>query len=356
MERGALGMSGAALGSGSFVGKGIVSKLSKFSQEVPISSSSGKTKICQVRAVSTDSSKTGHRGRREQNVDGEFYVDRSCIDCDTCRWMAPDVFRRAGEQSAVYNQPSTPESRLRSLQALVSCPTGSIRTVTPSKDVLQAQDTFPLPIHEDLRGVYHCGFHSEKSFAASSYFIQRQDGNILVDSPRFSERLAKRLEELGGVRYMFLTHKDDVADHKRWQKRFNCERILHAIEVVPDTAEVEMKLEGTGPWTLGDDVELIFTPGHTRGHVCLFLKDRGAMFSGDHMGASMENEMFLDTVHNWFSVEKQLESFEALTSYNFTWLLPGHGRRLKFQDVDEKNAAIRKVVNDHRGLSSGRWN
>ncbi|XP_015064361.1 uncharacterized protein LOC107009532 [Solanum pennellii] len=27
--------------------------------------------------------------RRPQNVSGEFFVDHTCIDCDTCRWMAP---------------------------------------------------------------------------------------------------------------------------------------------------------------------------------------------------------------------------------------------------------------------------
>lgn len=31
------------------------------------------------------------------------------------------------------------------------------------------------------QGVYHCGYHSEKSFAATSYFITRPEGNILVD-------------------------------------------------------------------------------------------------------------------------------------------------------------------------------
>jgi glyoxylase-like metal-dependent hydrolase (beta-lactamase superfamily II) len=32
-------------------------------------------------------------------------------------------------------------------------------------------------------------------------------GNVLVDSPRFNPALAKRIEELGGVKYIFLTHK-----------------------------------------------------------------------------------------------------------------------------------------------------
>ncbi len=43
--------------------------------------------------------------RRSENVSGNFYVDSTCIDCDTCRWMAPEIFNEVGEQSAVYHQP-----------------------------------------------------------------------------------------------------------------------------------------------------------------------------------------------------------------------------------------------------------
>ncbi|BBN04495.1 hypothetical protein MPTK1_3g05150 [Marchantia polymorpha subsp. ruderalis] len=312
----------------------------------------------QVRAVSTESTTSrGLRGRREENVDGDLYVDRSCIDCDTCRWMAPEIYSRVGEQSVVHKQPATPEERLRALQALVSCPTGSIRTLTPSKDVLQAQETFPLCIDEDLPGVYHCGFHSDKSFGAASYFIQRPEGNILVDSPRFNERLAKRLETMGGVKYMFLTHKDDVCDHKKWKKRFNLTRFIHKMEVQRNTEDVEVKLEGTGPWNLGSDIEMIFTPGHSPAHVVLLLKDRRALFTGDHMGASMNNEIFIDQVHNWYSVEEQAKSYELLLPKDFLWVLPGHWRRYKFQDLEDKNTWIRKAVADARGVTNyGRYN
>lgn len=48
----------------------------------------------------------------------------------------------------------------------------------------------------------------------SRWFPPPQTGNILVDSPRYNPILAKRIEELGGVRHIFLTHKDDVGDHE----------------------------------------------------------------------------------------------------------------------------------------------
>ena len=30
--------------------------------------------------------------RRSQNISGDLYVDSSFIDCDTCRWIAPEIF------------------------------------------------------------------------------------------------------------------------------------------------------------------------------------------------------------------------------------------------------------------------
>ena len=42
--------------------------------------------------------------RRTQNVNGNFYVDTTCIDCDTCRWMTPQVFERADERRYTINQ------------------------------------------------------------------------------------------------------------------------------------------------------------------------------------------------------------------------------------------------------------
>ena len=63
--------------------------------------------------------------RRDENVPGDFYVDSSCIDCDTCRWMAPEVYSRAGSMSAVHRQPDDPAatqlapSRLK--PALIFC-------------------------------------------------------------------------------------------------------------------------------------------------------------------------------------------------------------------------------------------
>lgn len=60
---------------------------------------------------------------RKGNVEGQFFVDKTCIDCDTCRWMAPGSFTRVGSGSAVTQQPETREDRIQAIQATLSCPT-----------------------------------------------------------------------------------------------------------------------------------------------------------------------------------------------------------------------------------------
>src|SRR5450432_1745208 len=92
--------------------------------------------------------------RLPENVAGDFFVDSSCIDCDACRQLAPEVFTDAGDTSVVFHQPATNDETRRSLMSLVACPTGSIGTLE-RHDFRIGIDAFPMPIAEN---VYFCGF------------------------------------------------------------------------------------------------------------------------------------------------------------------------------------------------------
>lgn len=264
------------------------------------------------------------RERRPQNIEGDFYVDSSCIDCDTCRWMAPTVFQAIAGQSAVQHQPTESGERIAALQALLACPTASIGTVEPPQEIKSVQQSFPIAITEN---VYHCGFHAKQSFGAASYFIQRPEGNVLVDSPRFIQPLVQRLEELGGIRYLYLTHRDDVADHQRFHDHFGCDRILHQEDVDRNTLTVEQKLSGLSPVQLAPDLLIIPVPGHTKGHTVLLYQDR-VLFSGDHLAWSDSlQHLYAFRSACWYSWQELWVSMHKLTQYSFEWVLPGHGRR-----------------------------
>jgi glyoxylase-like metal-dependent hydrolase (beta-lactamase superfamily II)/ferredoxin len=262
--------------------------------------------------------------RLPENVPGDFYVDATCIDCDACRQLAPKVFRDHGEQTSVYQQPTTDAEVRRALMALVACPTASIGT-TERHNKRIGIEAFPLPVAEN---VYFCGFTSEHSFGAWSYLIVRPEeagGNVLVDSPRYASQLVKKIAALGGVRRMFLSHRDDIADHARYAARLNCPRVMHADDMAARHG-IEQIITGTDAIKLDDELTIIPTPGHTRGHMVLLYRDK-YLFTGDHLAWSPARAT-LTAFRSvcWYSWAEQTRSMARLLDYNFEWVLPGHGR------------------------------
>ncbi len=260
--------------------------------------------------------------RWEDNAEGAFYVDRTCIDCDACRRIAPSVFAEASDHSFVARQPADEVERRRALMALVACPTGSIGT-SPKEDARDGIEAFPETVEDN---VSFCGFTSKDSFGAWSYFIERPEGNVLVDSPRAVAHLLKDFEQKGGVSTLFLTHRDDVADHAAFRRRFSCERVLHEADRSAGTSGVELFLAGTDPVALAGDLLAIPTPGHTRGHAVLLYRNR-FLFTGDHVAWSRRRNglvAFRDAC--WYSWKEQTRSMERLLDYSFEWVLPGHGQ------------------------------
>src|SRR3954469_22510432 len=157
------------------------------------------------------------------NAPGSFFVDDTCIDCDTCRQVAPLSFVDADGHSEVRVQPQDAEALRAAARAAVCCPTASIGSDDPAA-VRAAIAEFPLRVD---REVHYCGFNAESSFGANSYFLVRPEGNWLVDSPRFVPALVAAIAARGGLAGIFLTHRDDVADAARWAERFGAARVIH---------------------------------------------------------------------------------------------------------------------------------
>jgi ferredoxin len=64
----------------------------------------------------------------EGSVDGKYYVDSSCIDCDVCRTTAPNNFQANEDEgySFVFKQPENDEEEEQCQEALEACPVEAI--------------------------------------------------------------------------------------------------------------------------------------------------------------------------------------------------------------------------------------
>src|SRR5213593_3956632 len=218
--------------------------------------------------------------RLSTNIDGNFFVDATCINCDTCRQLAPKSFVENGEYSSVYRQPETESERYQAYQALLACPVGSIGALVPDKAVMRAAtESFPMLIEDN---VFYNGFDSEKSFGANSYVIRHPEGNWLVDAPRYMKKLVDAFERMGGIAYIFLTHEDDTGDHIAWDREINGLR-LATVYVWKESAlrrSAEKLLEYPFEWILPGHGDRMHLPAaRMREELRLLLARRAARAS-----------------------------------------------------------------------------
>jgi glyoxylase-like metal-dependent hydrolase (beta-lactamase superfamily II)/ferredoxin len=258
--------------------------------------------------------------RHPDNVAGDWFVDTRCIDCGTCRDIAPELFGAIDDLSVVVAQPDA-STRLDAWLAAQACPTRSIGTLSRQP---RPGRLYPREI-EDGSGVFDCGYCSEDSFGASAWFVRSAEGNLLVDSPRFTEALVAPIDAAGGIDHVLLTHRDDVADAHRWADRFGARVWIHrddarAAPFATDQFDDEVPVQ---PGVLA-----VPTPGHTRGSA-MFLLDGRYLFTGDSLAWSHERQdltAFRDAC--WWSWSAQADSLARLAArHRFAWVLPGHGAR-----------------------------
>jgi len=225
--------------------------------------------------------------------------------------------------SAVYSQFQTQEEEISGHKALFSCPTNSIgNTSKPSENSKFVLQNIPWKISDN---VYHLGFHSEKSFGAASYFIKNDQGNIMVDSPRFVKKLALNLRKMGGVAIHWLSHKDDIADADQYHKEFNSQRFIHNDDQTKSSKHFENFFEGAEPVEFGPDLLNIPVPGHTKGSCVLLYKNK-YLFTGDHLAWSRDRGQLIAFRNAcWYDFKIQIQSMERLLDYSFESILPGHG-------------------------------
>lgn len=115
------------------------------------------------------------------------------------------------------------------------------------------------------------------------YLVQHKHGNFLVECPEsLPKELESKMHSMGGVNYIFISHRDGVGKACEYKKAFNAKIIIHKNEErYVEGCKADLPFEMDVPIT--KNVEVIHIPGHTPGNSCLFFKDYGYLFTGDQI-------------------------------------------------------------------------
>ena len=122
----------------------------------------------------------------------------------------------------------------------------------------------------------------------------------------------------------------DVLDHRFAKEGFPKEAIaaLHATN--PAIAFAPNETFSAIPFEDGDPIQLgrwtfrtVFTPGHTPGHMCLYLPEKALMFLGDHVLFDITpNITFWNGMEN--ALGQYLNSLQKIRTFSVKTALPAH--------------------------------
>lgn len=260
--------------------------------------------------------------RHPAGAPGDWYVDRRCIDCDAARHVAPGLIaRNPGDGVSVFvRQPATAEEIEMAWRAVLVCPT---RSVGHRRERRPPHPVFPQDLGD---GVWRLGHNSRDSFGAHSYLVERQDGNLMIDAPRWTREVVRPLEDRGGLAHVLLSHRDDVADAERYAEHFGARVWIHAGDraAAPFATDV---VEGDEPQEILAGVVAFPVPGHTRGSMLYHVNGR-LLFSGDSLAWHPDRaELMAFRRACWYSWDAQTESLRrfAGSGLGFDRLFCGHG-------------------------------
>jgi glyoxylase-like metal-dependent hydrolase (beta-lactamase superfamily II) len=165
------------------------------------------------------------------------------------------------------------------------------------------------------------------TLGGTAYLIVRSVGNILVDSPAWNDVNRQFIADLGGVKWLAITHRGGIGKATTIATQLGCEVIIQEQEayLLP-----ELKLTSFGhKFNLNDSIHAIWTPGHSPGSACIYYSGAGGvLFTGRHLLPNQSGEPVPLRTSKTFHWTRQLRSVDAIwqqfpTRQPLSYICPG---------------------------------
>jgi glyoxylase-like metal-dependent hydrolase (beta-lactamase superfamily II) len=164
------------------------------------------------------------------------------------------------------------------------------------------------------------------TLGGTSYFIVRNEGNILIDCPAADQMILDFLRSHGGVRWLFITHRGAIGKTPELQQALDCEVVIQEQEayLLPGLTVTNFTQE----IILASTAQIIWTPGHSPGSSCLYYSELGGvLFSGRHLVPNQQGEPVPLRTAKTFHWPRQIKNVQSLlerfTPETLEYICPG---------------------------------
>lgn len=175
---------------------------------------------------------------------------------------------------------------------------------------LQPSITTAKPPRETLTGIFAFPPH-RGTLGGTAYFIVEKGGNILIDCPAWTQSHQDFVANQGGVRWLFITNRNGIAQVGKIQADLGCQIIIQEQEayLLPEVEVVSFGQE----LNLASNCSAIWTPGYSPGSSCLYYQAHGGvLFTGRHLLPNSQGKPTPLQMAKTFHWSRQLRSVAAL--------------------------------------------
>jgi glyoxylase-like metal-dependent hydrolase (beta-lactamase superfamily II) len=195
-------------------------------------------------------------------------------------------------------------------------------------------------IHPD-----HYGLSSKiKQICGAQVAIHRIDAGFI--SPRYEDfaNLIKKTEELLRQNGVPENELPQLKEASLWMNKY----------VTPDTPEVKLE-DGDTISNDSFEFEVLWTPGHSPGHICLYERERRFILTGDHVLYDTTPHVGLNPQSGDNPLGNYISSLKKLERLKVHFILPGHGPMFNalglriekiLQHHEERKRAIMQALRD----------
>ncbi|TVR12078.1 MAG: MBL fold metallo-hydrolase [Phormidium sp. GEM2.Bin31] len=152
---------------------------------------------------------------------------------------------------------------------------------------------------------------NRETLGGTAYLIVEKDGNVLIDTPPSTPETQDFLERQGGVRSLFITHRDSIGKATQFQQGSGCQLIIQEQEayLLPEAEVTSFQQE----IQISPQIQGIWTPGHTPGSACLYYAQQGGiLFTGRHLLPNPKGQVGPLRTAKTFHWRRQLRSVAHL--------------------------------------------
>lgn len=149
------------------------------------------------------------------------------------------------------------------------------------------------------------------TLGGTAYLLQESAGNILIDCPAWDTATQDAIQQQGGIRWLFLTHRNGSSHVRDIQQAFGCEVVVQEQEayLLPGLAVTAFQ----DTFHFGDRCWALWTPGYSPGSACLYTgMHGGVLFSGRHLLPNQQGEPAPLRISKTFHWKRQIKSVQRL--------------------------------------------